>query len=428
MKKTILFIVMLIALTNLAFASQVIEYVDSWADAGFSLQQRSSSKVTVNYSIEKFSLQDVNIKGEEMVSVLLPDEFLQNEEGAPNLAGGGRYIAIPQGARAKLTITAKRTETFNKINIAPAPRIPLDTEDGPLEYNRDQTIYSTNEFYPSEPVILGEQTSIRGVDAVMLGITPFQYNPVTKELIVYRDLQVEVEFIGGTGYFGSDNLRNRWWDPILSDNLLNYESLPQIDYTSRNRTRDGAEYLIICPDDAAFLAWADTLKTFRNKQGISTIVMTTGEVGGNTVTAIEGFINDIMDPDTGWDPAPAAILLIGDYGTTGNSIVSPIWNSYCVSDNIYADVNGNSMPDVILARMTAQNETQLETMMTKAIDYERNPPTNPNFYDHPITALGWQTERWFQICSEAVGGYFLHQQNKEPVRINAVYEGNPSVD
>jgi len=85
------------------------------------------------------------------------------------------------------------------------------------------------------------------------------------------------------------------------------------------------------------------------------------------------------------------------------------------------------MADVVLARMTAQNETHLENMITKIIEYETDPPTYESYYD-PITALGWQTERWFQICSEAVGGYFKHVKGKDPVRINEVYDGNPSVD
>jgi len=156
--------------------------------------------------------------------------------------------------------------------------------------------------------------------------------------------------------------------------------------------------------------------------------MTTTQVGGNTPTAIETYINGIMDPNTGWDPAPSAILILGDYGTTGSTVVAPIWDAYCASDNIYADVNENSMPDVILARMTAQNETHLQTMITKFLNYERNPPTNPDFYANPITALGWQTERWFQICSETVGGFWTNEQGKTPVRVNAVYGGNPSVD
>jgi hypothetical protein len=50
--------------------------------------------------------------------------------------------------------------------------------------------------------------------------------------------------------------------------------------------------------------------------------------------------------------------------------------------------------------MTARNAGELEVMIRKAIDYEKDPPTSPDFYNHPVTALGWQTERWFQICSE----------------------------
>ncbi|MEN8226339.1 MAG: C25 family cysteine peptidase, partial [Bacteroidota bacterium] len=95
--------------------------------------------------------------------------------------------------------------------------------------------------------------------------------------------------------------------------------------------------------------------------------------------------------------------------------------------HIYGDVNGNDMADVIMARMTAQNETHLENMITKIIDYENNPPTYESFYN-PITALGWQTERWFQICSESIGGFFKNEKGKTPIRINEVYGGNPSVD
>ena len=46
---------------------------------------------------------------------------------------------------------------------------------------------SFNKFYPEEPIQISKQEKIRGIDVVMLGITPFHYNPVTKQLIVYRD-------------------------------------------------------------------------------------------------------------------------------------------------------------------------------------------------------------------------------------------------
>ena len=71
-----------------------------------------------------------------------------------------------------------------------------------------------------------------------------------------------------------------------------------------------------------------------------------------------------------------------------------------MSDNIYADVTGNDLPDVALARITAQTEAHLETMIGKMIAYESDPPTNSNFYDHPVSAGGWQSDRWFILCAD----------------------------
>lgn len=260
---------------------------------------------------------------------------------------------------------------------------------------------------------------------VMLGITPFQYNPVKKQLIVYHNIRIEISFKGGTGTFGSDRLRSRWWDTLLSDMLLNYESLPKMDHNKSCRAKDetGCEYLIITPNAAEFQVWADSIKEFRTKQGIDTKVVTLSEIGGNTATLIEEYINNGYNT---WDIAPVACLLLGDYGTDpSNSIISPLWNNYCVSDNIYADVNENDLPDIILARITARNEVELEVMVTKFLQYERNPPVDEDFYKHPVTSLGWQTDSWFQLCTEVIGGFWREVQGKEPVRINEIYSGIP---
>ncbi|MCD4681815.1 MAG: hypothetical protein K8R86_00920, partial [Bacteroidales bacterium] len=204
----------------------------------------------------------------------------------------------------------------------------------------------------------------------------------------------------------------------------NPDAIPNIDYSVKSNPTETPdyEYLIICPDDPVFIAWADSIKNWRNLQGIKTGVVTTTEIGGNTTTAIETYVNNAFNT---WDIPPAAVLLLGDYGTSGSTVVSPIYNSYCASDNIYADVDGDQLPDIVFARMTAQNATHLETMITKFLDHERNPPTNPSYYDNPITACGWQTERWFQLCSETVGGFWKNAQGKNPVRINEIYSGTP---
>jgi hypothetical protein len=403
--------------------SQVVNYGDSWGESGFTLEMESTGGVQINFSITQFEMKEIEIDGVMMKSVHIPGVFLPNDEGAPDLPGTSRFIAMPEGAYAGFEILATRTEIFENVEIAPAFRIPKGNEDGPLSYVKNERIYSSNEYYPSETVLISEPTEIRGVDVVQFGITPFQYNPVTKQLIVYRDIKVEVAFIGGNGQFGEDRLRSRWFDPILYNTLINSNSLPEIEYNSySDELAEDFEYVIICPDDPTFLAWADSVKNFRILQGIRSGVVTTAEAGGNNATAIENYINNAYNT---WTIPPVAVLFLGDYGTSGNTVHSPTWNNYCVSDHIYGDINGNDMADIITARITAQNQTHLETMVGKFLGYERTPPTNPNYYNNPITAMGWQTERWFQICSESVNGFWEFGLGKSPVRENAIYSGTP---
>lgn len=428
MKLKLQLTILFFAFSIFSLVSQDFTYEDTWTDNGIEITGTDAQSLNLVYSLKEFALQDVEINRTMMQSIALPGSILPNDEGAPDVPGSGYYIAMPQGSTPMLRIKDIRKEVLKNIELAPAPRIPLDTEKGPLQYNRDEKIYNKNEFYPASPIRLSKPTAIRGVDAAILGITPFQYNPVTKELIVIRDIEIEIIFEGGNGIFGDDRLRSRWFDPILENIFLNYEELPEIDYShasSGNNRDDGGEYLIITPDDPVFLPWADTLRRFRNMQGISTKVVTTTEVGGNSASAVEAYIDNAYNT---WTIPPVAVLIMADYGTASDRIMSPIWNSYCASDHIYGDVNGNGMADIILARMTAQNNTHLSNMIGKMLSHERTPPMNADFYNNPITALGWQTERWFQICSESVGGYFKHVQGKDPVRINEVYDGDPSVD
>ncbi len=409
--------------------AQVTTYSDSWGNHGVTLESENPSKVIINFSITQFQFDDIDVDGNILKAVHLPGVFLPNDEGAPDLPGMGKYIALPQGADAVYKIISSRVETISNIDIAPAPRIPKDTETGPLEYKRNQQLYSSDRFYPDSPVLLSSKTQMRGVDVILMGVTPFQYNPVKKELRIYRDLKIEITFNGGNGQFGDNRLRSRWWDPILNDALINYNSLPEINYSNRNVSEaldQDFEYIIITPDNPIYIPWADSIKSFRNAQGIRTGVVTLTQVGGNTTTAIENYVNNAYN---NWTIPPAAVLLLADYGTgsaTSNGIISPVYDNYCVSDNIYADVNNDHMADIAFARITAQNQAQLSLMVGKFLSYERNPPVNTNFYDKPITAMGWQTERWFQLCSEVVNGFWEHNLGKHPVRENAIYSGTPS--
>ena len=260
-------------------------------------------------------------------------------------------------------------------------------------------------FYPENPFVM-DKAYIRGVDAVTVAITPFQYNPVTKELAVYTNIELAVRFEGGTGHFGDDRLRSPYWDPILAAELMNYDQLPKIDYEARMQQwlRDGAqgaEYLIITPNNDAWAEYAKQLKDYRTRQGIITEVYRLDEMPANSTAAMKTWFHNAYH---NWTIAPVAVCLLGDHNTNmGQGIPAETtyhpYSDVCITDNFYADAEGNdNLPDMVFSRLVAQNANELPVFVGKQIEYEyTNPNMEPSFYTSPITALGWQTERWFQL-------------------------------
>ncbi len=406
---------------------------------GFNFSEKTRGGLHISYSIGEFSLNEVMYRGESMSEISISALVLPNEAGCPNLPVESRLVAIPQGSEARLEVISCDTAVIRNVNIAPALRIQTGDEEPDMNYAKNESVYSKNAFYPENPLML-DTAYIRGVDAIAVSVSPFQYNPVTKELKVFTNLELSLKYEGGNGHFGDDRLRSLYWDPILMQNLANYDQLPVIDYEARmqewiNNRATGWEYLIIIPTNENFRAPANELRDFRIAQGIKTRVVTLAEIGCVLTPYSTQLKNYIHNAYNNWDIPPAAVLLLGDHsifptsGIMGQSIPHPSPDiDNCITDNGYADVSGDNLPDIVFSRLVAANSTEAQMMVNKQIEYEyTNVNNDASTYDHPITATGWQTERWFQICNEVVGGYWRNQ-GKHPVRINAIYSGDPGND
>ena len=154
---------------------------------------------------------------------------------------------------------------------------------------------SQNAFYPETPFRLSNPTTIRGINVISLDAMPFQYNPVTKELLVYDEVDLKVSIEGGEKEIGDTRYRTKEWDHILSDIVLNFNDLPSIDYGKRLRqhyenSETGCEYMIITPDNPDFIQLADSIRMFRIAQGVPTEIFTVTDCGGNDYHAIYDFI------------------------------------------------------------------------------------------------------------------------------------------
>ena len=401
---------------------------------GLTVEQNTRSNLTMRHALKQIQILNITDNGyrgdvvQGGTGIILPANA-----GEPNLPAFSQFVAIPNGATAHIEMGYRSMSTVQNVDLLPAAPIKFDTDNSPNTYEKNLSVYNTDAFFPAQPVTVSEPFNLRGVQTVAVTVTPFQYNPVTKELRVYDDLQFDVRFDGGNGEFGDTRLRSPYWDPILMQNLVNYNQLPPVDYEARmqewvNSRPEGCEYLIVIPNNEGFRPYANQLAEYRIKQGILTEVKSLNDMGCTNTNQMKTYFHNAYN---NWDIPPVAVLLLGDHnnnmsvGIPAESTFHSMNYGNCITDNGYADVTGDDLPEMAFSRLVAASPNEAQMMVSKQIEYEY---TNPNLdaatYDHPITALGWQTERWFQICSEVVGGYWRNQ-GKQPVRINAIYDGYP---
>ena len=421
-----------LGMTTALTAQEVRTFQFNHGKTGFQMTEQTRGNVSLEYSLNEMSLTSFTYNGEEMQSVGIADISLPNEKGLPNVPCYSRTIAIPQGSHAVLRVKSYEQQVISGVNVEPSLGVQAENEDPNTDYIKDMKVYSENTFYPAEFASISAPSQIRGVDIVTISISPVRVNPVTNEAIVYHNIDMEVEFVGGNGHFGEDRLRSPYFDPILAQNIMNYNSLPVIDYEARMQQwlrdgEDGAEYIIVIPNNDGFVEPANRLRDYRMQQGILTQVVRLDEMPATSTAQMKTWFHNAYNT---WDIAPVAVLLFGDHNTNMAQGIPAIsvshpYSGTCITDIQYADVTGNdNLPEMVFSRLVAANATEAAMMADKQIEYEyTNPNMDPSFYQ-PVTALGWQTERWFQLCSEVFGGY-MRAHGYNPLRINCIYSGTP---
>jgi len=212
---------------------------------GCRIVKQTGEVVEIDFLLSSLLTEEFVFEKEIFTRIGLTGFFLPNEAGAPDLPATGRFIAISSGCLPVVEILTFEADTLHGMHIPPAMEIPHEKGPLPMTGKKNPDIYNSSDPYPSAPVTLSEPYSIRGVDAVMLGISPFAYFPLSQTLVVYHRISLRITFIGGKGIGANEKYRSRSWDPLLHNIFLNAASLPEADYGwMYDKGVEGCEYLI----------------------------------------------------------------------------------------------------------------------------------------------------------------------------------------
>lgn len=328
--------------------------------------------------------------GTSYTALRSPGCGIGDETGKPEIPSHTQLVVIPCGAQPEVQIINTTSKTLPGYNVYPLqePGIDLVGAQEP-PFIKDEDAYQVDAFYPAEIVQVEDVKIIRGISYVLIRLFPVQYNPVTKELKVYSDICVKLVHSGGNLDipFGSKTMSKE--DMVFFESLfLNssvLDGLVDIDAGANDYN-----FLIITPPD--FVYGAKGLAQWKKQKGIRTKVVTT-DITGTTASEIKSYIEaEYNNYNIGY------VLLFGDaeFIPPHYKTVHPYHNIKTGTDLYYATVHGTDyIPDIKIGRIPVNTSTEAETVINKIINYEKNPVSDPNFYENISVAAYFQDGSWW---------------------------------
>ncbi|UCF68441.1 MAG: hypothetical protein JSV80_03870 [Acidobacteriota bacterium] len=327
-------------------------------------------RTVVKFTFHGYETETVSIGGELYERVMMPGEPISREKGAPALPYAARSIIVPDDAEMSLNVLSSSYEE-TLISVAPS-KGPLsrrvDPATVPYEFG---AVYHVDAFLPGRLASLSSPYIMRDHRGAVITVYPFQYNPVSKVLRVFREIVVEVVSIGPgkiNVFHRSDAETGevRSFQEIYEAHFLNYA--PPSSSEDYDPIDEEGEMLIICHDP-----WLGEMSEFvSHKQsiGITTELVGVGTIG-NDASSIKSYIQNAYDTRD-----LAFVLLVGDAA----QVATPQAHGGA-ADPIYSKLAGNDdYPEILVGRFSAQTVEQLQTQVDRTIDYEDSQATQTDWF------------------------------------------------
>ncbi len=347
----------------LVLATQPNNRQPIYRQQGIEATSVTSTMTQLRYVLPDFQLGTVQLEAGTFQRIVLPQSGQRRELGAPDIPVVTVLVAVPAQGQVNVTYTAEAEEELNNINLAPVIAEQLENQIAPAAQGPDPELYRRNAWFPEEVVKLGDRIQMRDLTVVPVTISPFQYNPHTHELRAIRELSVEVTT--EEPLTPPSRPISRFFEPLYQALVPNYALVANGNYQKPC-------YLFIEPDNFGVVGLVNNLVTWKREKGFEVHVATTSQTG-TTTSSIKNYIQSAYD---NWPNPPEFICLVGDaQGTYSLPTWTESWSGYSgEGDHPYTHLAGQDyIADAFIGRLSFQTTTQLATIISKILNYEKTP-------------------------------------------------------
>jgi hypothetical protein len=370
--------------------------------AAFAEDGRVTVRIPVgNYDI-KHSTEGQEVFVEDFGRLLIP--------GKPNLPSKIFPIAIPPGAEV-VEVTFDLGESIilpGTYQVPPAPLPRVIGQEDPVLYERERqryednynSVYGSDESYPVSVVEFYRSASFRKYNLVDIRVTPFSYQPQSRQLTYYPEITVNVTYTLSRGSSADVVLLDNQsrMERIAEEIILNYQEALGW-YPMITGERDTYDFVIITLD--ALTSSVSPLVTWEMAKGRSVQVVTTSWINANytgydLAEQMRNFLRDKY-PSGQWGIED--VLMVGHYDDVpmrrteqnlgyGRPETDFYYAELSLPDDQSWDADGdhrwgeNSDPidfynEVNVGRIPWSNPSTVQHICEKSVAYEQN--DDPSF-------------------------------------------------
>jgi len=327
----------------------------------------NSILISGDFKTPDFSIR--NTDSEVFIKLNIDECTQSGKVGDPELPVYSKLINLPNQGNYILENISFDEQIIELDNlILPAGFID-ENELNSIEYQKD-------EWLPTEIVTVSSPNIMSAYRFSQIAVSPLQYNPVMNKIRVLKN--IEIELILDESDTKNPKLKQSNVNSFskIAGSILNEESIV--------RTEQNGKYLFIIQDDTAPIL--DPLLRWKEKLGYKTRVATLSETG-SSADDIKNFIQSAYD---NWEIPPEYVVLVGDID---GSIAVPSFfvegsyqpGTWDVSDHKYSLLEGDDyFPDVLVGRLSVRTQLELNTIISKIINYERNPMIEDNWQNKAL--------------------------------------------
>jgi Peptidase family C25/Propeptide_C25/CARDB len=186
----------------------------------FKIIESTQDHITIEFNFNNlYTISDTSVEGRKYQMIRGDENYFRNP-GEPWLPLVNIDLGIPHSANPTYKILRNEKKSYSNKFLMPYPETDPIFEE-PDVNNINVEIYSKSQLFPNEIVQLDPTYVVRFAKILPLSISPYQFNPVTRELVFNKKFSIRIDF-NASNEFDRISQTDQMTESFLESTVVNF--------------------------------------------------------------------------------------------------------------------------------------------------------------------------------------------------------------